>query len=79
MDDPLEQIRRITHDENLDFVGTALQAAGPFAPVFKVFSIAKGVLDKQLNGSSFKLAGQSDFESALDTIWFRRAIANSDG
>jgi transcriptional regulator with XRE-family HTH domain len=89
IDDPLEQIRRIANEENSDFVGTALQAAGLFAPVFKVVAIAKGVLDKQLNGSSLKAAilalcdelqrlqshWPSDFESALETAWFRRAVA----
>jgi hypothetical protein len=89
IDDPLEQIRRIANEENSDFVGTALQAAGLFAPVFKVVAIAKGVLDKQLNGSSLKAAilalcdelqrlqshWPSEFESALDAPWFRRAIA----
>jgi hypothetical protein len=89
IDDPLEQIRRIANDEDSDFTGAAIQAAGLFAPVFKVVAIAKGVLDKQLNGSSLKAAvlalcdelqrlqshWPSDFESALDTPWFHRAIA----
>jgi hypothetical protein len=89
IDDPLEQIRRIANDENSDLTGAAIQAAGLFAPVFKVVAIAKGVLDKQLNGSSLKAAvlalcdelqrlqshWPSDFESALATSWFYRAIA----
>lgn len=58
------------------------------APVFKVYAIAKGIFDEQLKGNLLKIAilalcdelerlkshWPSDFESAIDAVWFRRAI-----
>ncbi len=88
IDDPLEKIRQLVTDEKVDFVGAALQVGGMFAPVFKVYAIAKGIYDGQLNGNSLKIAilslcdelqrlqpkWPSDFETALDAVWFRRAV-----
>jgi hypothetical protein len=88
IDDPLEKIRQLASDENVDFVGAALQVGGMFAPVFKVYAIAKGIFDGQLKGNSLKIAifalcdelqrlqstWPSDFETALDAVWFRRAV-----
>jgi hypothetical protein len=88
IDDPLEKIRERAKDESVDIAGAALQVGGMFAPVFKVVSIAKGILDGQLNGNSLKIAilslcderqrlqshWPSDFESALDAVWFKRAV-----
>ena len=88
IDDRLEKIRDLVKDESVDIAGAALQVGGMFAPVFKVLSIAKGILDGQLNGNSLKIAilslcdelqrlqshWPSDFESVLDTVWFKRAV-----
>jgi len=59
-----------------------------FAPVFNVYAIAKGIFDNQLKGNPLKIAvlalcdelerlkshWPSDFESAIDAVWFRRAV-----
>lgn len=88
IDDPLEKIRQLANDNNVDLVGAALQVGGMFAPEFKVFGIAKGILEGQLKGNSLKIAvfalcdelqrlqahWPSDFESALETVWFRRSV-----
>lgn len=88
IDDPLEKIRQLASDDKVDLAGAALQVGGMFAPVFKVVAIAKGVLEGQLKGNSLKIAvfalcdelqrlqshWPSDFERALETVWFRRAV-----
>jgi hypothetical protein len=89
IDDPSEKIRALVKDEEVDLFGTALQAGGLLTPFFKIFLIAKGVFDAQSKGNSAYVAIRAlcdeleriqsrwpaDFESTLDAIWFRRAIA----
>jgi len=86
IDEPLDKIRPLVKDA--DFFGASLQIGGLLTPFLKFFSIARGILDTQLAGDSAKVAicalcdelqrlqsrWPSDFESALDTVWFRRAI-----
>jgi hypothetical protein len=88
IDDPLEKIRASVKDEDVDFFGTAFQAGGLLTPFFKIFLVAKSVFDTQSKGNSAYAAIRAlcdeleriqsrwppDFESALETIWFRRAI-----
>jgi hypothetical protein len=88
IDDPSAQIRELVNDECVDFAEAALQLGGMFAPVFKVYAIAKGIFDEQLKGNPLKIAilalcdelerlkshWPSDFESAIDAVWFRRAV-----
>jgi len=88
IDDPLEQIRKLVKDGDFDGIGTALQAGAILSPVFKVFSIAKGIADSYTKGSKVTIAIHAlcdelqrtqdrwpkDLESAFDADWFKRAM-----
>jgi hypothetical protein len=89
IDDPSEKIRELVKDESVDIAGAVLQVGGMFASALKVFPIAKSILDETLNGNPIKIAIRSlcdelqrlqshwpsDFESSMDTAWFKRAVA----
>jgi len=89
IDDPLEKIRQIANEENSEFFEKSLQVAGLALPLFKILALAKGIVDKRLNGNPIKAAvialsyelerleskWPPDFETVLDSPWFRRATA----
>ena len=56
IDDPLEKIRAIAKSEGIDGLGTALQVGGLASPIFKVFSIAKGISDSFKSGEKVIIA-----------------------
>ena len=56
IDDPLEKIRAIAKSEGIDGLGTALQVGGVASPIFKVFSIAKGISDSFKSGEKVIIA-----------------------
>ena len=89
IDDPLEKIRAIAKSEGLDWIGTALQVGGLASPIFKVFSVAKGISDSFKSGEKINTAvlalcdelkrmqdnlPKKDVESALGQPWFKRAL-----
>jgi hypothetical protein len=88
IDDPLDKIRQLAHEGDFDGIGVALQAGAIFSPVFKVFSIAKGIVDSYKKGEKVTIAIHAlcdelqrvqerwpkDLESAFETDWFKRAL-----
>jgi hypothetical protein len=50
IDDPLEKIRQIANEENSEFFEKSLQVAGSGSPLFRILVLAKGIVDKRLNG-----------------------------
>jgi hypothetical protein len=87
IDDPLEKIRALAKSEGFDGIGTALQVGGLASPIFKVFSIAKGISDSFKSGEKVIVAFLAlcdelqrmqdnlpkDVESVLEQPWFKRA------
>jgi hypothetical protein len=56
IDDPLEKIRQLAKDRDFDGIGASLQAGAIFSPVFKVFSVAKGIADSYKKGEKVTIA-----------------------
>jgi len=88
IDDPLETIRQLAKEGDFDGIGAALQAGAIFSPVFKVFSVAKGIADSYKKGEKVTIAIHAlcdelqrmqerwpkDLESEFDKVWFRRTM-----
>lgn len=88
IDNPSEKIRELVKDDDFDGVGAALQVGGIFSPILKVVGIAKSIGTSRTSGEKIRIAiialcdeleriqdrWPKDFESALDTDWFKRAM-----
>lgn len=88
IDDPLEKIRDLVKSQGFDGVGAALQVGGMASPVFKAFSVAKGIADSFQRGANITAAilalcdefqrmqssFPNDVANTLDESWFKRAV-----
>lgn len=88
IDDPLEKIRQLVKDGDLDGIGAALQLGAMSSPVFKIFAVAKGIADGYRKGEKVTIAIHAlcdeleriqeqwpkDLEKSFETDWFKRAV-----
>jgi hypothetical protein len=88
IDNPLDQIRNITNEEETDPFGGFLQLGGVAHPLFAVASVVKGALDVEQRWQRIKTALRAlcdelervqgnwpkDIQKAISSDWFKRTI-----
>ena len=86
IDNPTDKIRDLVKDQDFDAAGAALQFGSLASPVFKVFSVAKSVLDAQVRSKKVLIAIRAlcdefdrvdslrrrDLKDFIDSDWFKR-------
>jgi hypothetical protein len=88
IDDPTQKIRDLVKDESFDTTNAALQVGSLVSPVFKVFSVAKSILESKAKGEKVLIAihalcdefervdsnRRKDLEEFVESDWFKRGL-----
>jgi hypothetical protein len=88
IDKPTDKIRELAKDPDFDASGAALQFGSIFSPAFKVFNLAKGMLDSAARTEKVLIAiralcdefdrvdshRREDIEDFIGRDWFKKAV-----